>query len=96
MTSPDAVDTGVRLGLKENLAQLSLLVGVNALVGGVIGQERTVLPLFADQAFGLTAFTGALTFIAAFGAVKAATKPPFTFRSGKTSTMGSATAGYSR
>jgi MFS family permease len=63
----------VQLGLHQNLAQFSLLVGVNALVGGMIGQERTVLPLLAEQAFGLTAFTAALTFIAAFGAVKAAT-----------------------
>jgi len=63
----------LRLGLRENLAQFSLLVGVNALVGGMIGQERTVLPLLADQEFGLTAFTATLTFIVAFGAVKAAT-----------------------
>ena len=65
--------TGLRLGLKENLAQFSLLVGVNALVGGMIGQERTVLPLLAKKEFGLTAFTATLTFIVAFGAVKAAT-----------------------
>ena len=65
--------TQVRLGLRENLAQFSLLVGVNALVGGMIGQERTVLPLLAEEEFGLTAFTATLTFIAAFGAVKAAT-----------------------
>ncbi len=63
----------LRLGLKENLAQFSLLVGVNALVGGMIGQERTVLPLLAKQEFGLTAFTATLTFIVAFGAVKAGT-----------------------
>ena len=50
-----------------------LLVGVNALVGGMIGQERTVLPLLAEQVFGLAAFSSALTFIVAFGAVKAAT-----------------------
>src|SRR6185503_17501425 len=56
-----------------NLAQFCLLVGVNALVGGMIGQERTVLPLLAEREFHLTAFTAALTFIAAFGAVKAAT-----------------------
>jgi hypothetical protein len=35
--------------LRENLAQFMLLVGVNALVGGMIGQERTVLPLLADR-----------------------------------------------
>jgi len=63
----------VRLGLRANLAQFSLLVGVNALVGGMIGQERTVLPLLADRVFGLEAFTAALTFILAFGTVKAAT-----------------------
>ena len=63
----------VRLGIRANLAQFSLLVGVNALVGGMIGQERTVLPLLGQQVFHLEAFTAALTFIAAFGAVKAAT-----------------------
>src|SRR5437867_3272907 len=65
--------TGLRLGLRANLPQFCLLVGVNALVGGMIGQERTVLPLLAKNVFGLTAFTAALTFIVAFGAVKAAT-----------------------
>ncbi len=65
--------TSIRLGLRENLAQFLLLVGVNALVGGMIGQERTVLPLLAEEEFGLTAFSSTLTFIAAFGIVKAAT-----------------------
>src|SRR5207247_7553574 len=63
----------VRLGLRANLGQFSLLVGVNALVGGMVGQERTVLPLLAEQVFGLRAVTAALTFILAFGAVKAVT-----------------------
>jgi MFS family permease len=63
----------IRLGLRENLAQFALLVGVNALVGGMIGQERTVLPLLAVRTFHLTEFTATLTFIAAFGAVKAIT-----------------------
>src|SRR5688572_19760938 len=65
--------TPLRLGLRENLAQFALLVGVNALVGGMIGQERTVLPLLAEDEFGLTKFTATLTFIAAFGIVKAGT-----------------------
>lgn len=74
MSTTPAAGTGpVRLGLRENLAQFALLVGVNALVGGMIGQERTVLPLLATDEFGLTAFTASLTFIAAFGIVKAAT-----------------------
>jgi MFS family permease len=63
----------IRLGLRENAAQFSLLVAINALVGGMIGQERTVLPLLAEDEFGLTKFTAALTFIAAFGVVKAGT-----------------------
>ena len=65
--------SAVRLGLRENLAQFSLLVAVNALVGGMIGQERTVLPLLAERTFGLTAFTAATTFVIAFGATKALT-----------------------
>jgi MFS family permease len=71
--STQTADPPLRLGLAENLGQFSLLVGVNALVGGMIGQERTVLPLLAEREFGLTAFTAALTFIVAFGAVKAVT-----------------------
>ena len=74
MTTTAPADVpGIRLGLRENLAQFLLLVGVNALVGGMIGQERTVLPLLAKDEFGLTAFSSTLTFIAAFGIVKAAT-----------------------
>lgn len=68
-----AATSGVRLGLRANLAQFSLLVAVNALVGGTLGQERTVVPLLATQIFHLAAFTSALTFILAFGAVKAVT-----------------------
>ena len=63
----------IRLGLRANLAQFSLLVGVNALVGGMIGQERTVLPLIGTRTFHLHAFSAALTYIVAFGVVKAAT-----------------------
>ena len=64
---------GVQLGLRANLAQFSLLVAVNALVGGTLGQERTVVPLLAEQTFHLAALGSALTFILAFGAVKAVT-----------------------
>ncbi len=63
--------SAIRLGLRANLAQFTLLVGVNALVGGMIGQERTVVPLLATHVFGLTAVTAALTFIVAFGSTKA-------------------------
>ncbi|MCZ6518387.1 MAG: MFS transporter [Actinobacteria bacterium] len=64
---------GIRLGLRANLAQFTLLVVVNALVGGMLGQERTVLPLLAKEEFGLTGITVAMTFIVAFGLVKAVT-----------------------
>ena len=73
MGRPTEAGRVLQLGLRPNLAQFSLLVAVNALVGGMLGQERTVLPLLADTAFGLTAYTAALTFILAFGATKAAT-----------------------
>jgi MFS family permease len=63
----------IRLGLRANLPQFTLLVAVNALVGGMVGQERTVVPLLADQVFALSAFTAALTFIVAFGVTKALT-----------------------
>jgi MFS family permease len=59
------------LGLRANLSQFSLLVGVNALVGGMLGQERTVLPLIGARLFHLEAYSAALTFIIAFGLTKA-------------------------
>lgn len=63
----------ITLGLRQNLAQFLLLVAVNAFVGGTLGQERTVLPLLADQVFHLDLYTSALTFIVAFGLAKAGT-----------------------
>src|SRR5450759_3793976 len=68
-----STDSGPRLGLRVNAAQFTLLVAVNALVGGMLGQERTVLPLLADQTFHVPAYTAALVYIAAFGATTAAT-----------------------
>lgn len=64
-----ASPVGPRLGLRANSAQFLLLVVVNALVGGVLGTERTVLPLLGQQEFHLTAHT----YILAFGATKAVT-----------------------
>ena len=61
------------LGLRANAGQFALLVGVNALVGGMVGQERAVVPLLASETFGLTATYSALTFLVAFGAAKAIT-----------------------
>jgi MFS family permease len=74
VTQPAPVrPAGLRLGVRANLAQFSLLVGVNALVGGMVGQERSLLSLLATQVFGLAAVSAALTYIVAFGLTKAAT-----------------------
>jgi MFS family permease len=61
----------VRLGLKENWRQFSLLVLVNAFVGGMVGLERTVVPLIGSGEFGLVLRTAIFSFIVTFGLVKA-------------------------
>jgi MFS family permease len=61
------------LGLHANWRQFALLVLVNAFVGAMVGLERTVLPLIAEQDFGLASKSAALSFIVTFGLVKAAT-----------------------
>jgi MFS family permease len=63
----------VRLGLRENLGQFSLLVVVNAFVGAMVGMERTILPPIAEQDFHLAAKTAVLSFIVVFGVTKALT-----------------------
>ncbi len=63
----------VRLGLRENLGQFSLLVLVNAFVGAMVGMERTILPPIAEQEFHLAAKTAVLSFIVVFGVTKALT-----------------------
>ena len=61
----------IRLGLGANAGQFTLLVGVNALVGAMVGQERSVLPLLAEREFGLASASATLTFLVAFGLSKA-------------------------
>jgi MFS family permease len=63
----------VRLGLRENIAQFSLLVVVNAFVGAMVGMERSILPAIAEQEFHLAARTAVLSFIVVFGLSKALT-----------------------
>jgi MFS family permease len=67
------VSGALRLGLRANAAQFTLLVAVNALVGGLLGSERTVLSPLAEHGFHLAAYTATLTYILAFGATKAVT-----------------------
>jgi MFS family permease len=63
----------VQLGLRANARQFALLVALNALVGGMVGLERSVLPLVGKQSFGLTSTSAILAFVVAFGAAKAFT-----------------------
>ncbi len=61
----------IKLGLKENWRQFTILVIVNAFVGGMIGMERTIFPQFAELEFGVASKTAILSFITAFGISKA-------------------------
>jgi len=65
--------TPVRLGLRANAGQFALLVVLNALVGAMVGLERSVLPLLGKKEFGLTSAATILAFVVAFGAAKALT-----------------------
>ena len=77
MTVPDLAIPGekpkraIRLGLKENWPQFALLVLVNAFVGGMVGIERTVVPLIGAEEFHLASTTLITSFIVSFGLVKA-------------------------
>jgi MFS family permease len=68
-----SIHPSIRLGLRENLAQFSLLVVVNAFVGAMVGIERSILPLLADREFHLAARSAMLSFIVVFGVTKALT-----------------------
>ncbi|MGW2087909.1 MFS transporter [Streptomyces sp. NPDC001880] len=74
LTAPsDASGRPVRLGLRENWLQFSLLVAVNIAVGGLVGLERTTVPLIGTDIFGLTSDLAVFSFIIAFGLTKALT-----------------------
>src|SRR6478609_5264654 len=66
-------EPALTLGLRANAGQFALLVGVSALVGGMVGQERAVVPLLATDVFGISTATAALAFLVAFGLAKAVT-----------------------
>jgi MFS family permease len=66
-------DAPIELGIRRNLAQFSLLVVVNAFVGAMIGMERSILPVLAEQEFHLAARSALLSFIVVFGITKAFT-----------------------
>jgi MFS family permease len=64
-------DSRVRLGLKENWRQFALLILINAFVGGMVGIERTVVPLIGSEEFRITSTTIVVSFIVSFGVIKA-------------------------
>src|SRR5579872_4974166 len=66
-----AASPSIRLGLRENWRQFSLLVLVNAFVGGMVGLERTVVPLIGSEEFKIASTTIVVSFIVSFGIVKA-------------------------
>jgi MFS family permease len=68
---PTPRDPAIRLGLRENWPQFALLVLINAFVGGMVGIERTVVPLIGSEEFGLASTTLVVSFIVSFGVVKA-------------------------
>jgi MFS family permease len=70
VTGPQTASS-VRLGLKENWPQFALLVLINAFVGGMVGIERTVVPLIGSEEFKISSTTLVVSFIVSFGVVKA-------------------------
>ena len=70
MARPRLTEPRVELGLRENLAQFSLLVGVNGLVGAMVGLERSTLPLIGTEDFGVGSSASVLSFIVGFGLAK--------------------------
>ncbi|MFX3623873.1 MAG: MFS transporter [Ectobacillus sp.] len=61
----------VRVGVRENLFQFSLLVAINLFVGSMVGLERSILPILGEQQFGIASASAALSFIISFGFSKA-------------------------
>jgi len=63
--------SGVTLGLRANWRQFTLLVLINAFVGGMVGLERTVVPLIGSEEFRIASTTLVVSFIVSFGVIKA-------------------------
>src|SRR4029453_8659290 len=72
-TEPSMQTAALRLGLRENLGQFSLLVLVNAFVGAMVGLERSIVPAIAEHEFHIAARGAILSFIVVFGITKALT-----------------------
>src|SRR5574340_528047 len=68
---PADAEAPLRLGIRANLAQSTLLVLQNAFVAAMVGQERAVVPLLGSEIFGLSSRQAILAFIVSFGISKA-------------------------
>jgi MFS family permease len=68
---PQGTKPGIQLGLHANWQQFTLLVLINAFVGGMVGLERSIVPLLGQRVFGLASTTAVLSFIVSFGIIKA-------------------------
>jgi MFS family permease len=71
MTAAESAPAGVSLGLRANWPQFSLLILINAFVGGMVGLERTVVPLIGSEDFKIASTTLVVSFIVSFGVIKA-------------------------
>ena len=69
--SEPAARSAISLGLRANCRQFSLLVLINAFVGGMVGLERTVVPLIGAEEFRIASTTIVVSFIVSFGVIKA-------------------------
>src|SRR5579859_7550251 len=69
--SMPATPATITLGLRANWQQFSLLVLINAFVGGMVGLQGTVVPLIGSQEFKIASTTAVLSFIVSFGVIKA-------------------------
>jgi MFS family permease len=72
-TGEAAARSRITLGLRENWQQFTLLVVINAFVGGMVGLERTLVPLIGSETFQLASTVAVTSFIISFGVVKAVT-----------------------
>src|SRR5579859_8140319 len=69
--SDNSTNDVLRLGIWQNLGQFSLLVLINAFVGGMVGLERTIVPLLGSEEFRLASTSAITAFIVSFGLTKA-------------------------
>src|SRR5262245_16320378 len=71
MDRANSAEETPKIGIRQNVGQFSLLVLINAFVGGMVGIERTVIPLLGSEEFRLASTSAITAFIVSFGLTKA-------------------------